>query len=173
MFSPLLSLRVLFAPLLAAGLGGAPVDPPSPVVPPSAEVSTASYYWARIDNIWSEYDIWQNSQMGMVIHVKFRIGGLRGVPCNAVAYFAFSDGQQLDDYDGLYTTTDGQVSAARNFTPSYDEANFENLQIFIPYNQLHMSVGRHNLQYHVELHTSYSGAHIASSSAVGFQFTQN
>lgn len=132
----------------------------------------AAGYGATIDNVWTSFDVWRGGERGMEIHLRFRTSEMQGWSCKAIAYFSYDDGDPLEDFDGLYTTTDGQVAASTAFTPTYQYSTFSDLRIFIPYAQLHMASGRSALQYRVELHTT-GGSLITSSRRVSFEFDKD
>ena len=126
----------------------------------------------RIELVWVDHNVFEGPLKGMRIHVRFQVSGLRSIPCRAVAYFAYADGAALQDFDNFYFTSDGQVSAGTDFTPIYPDATFQDLQIFMPYDQLHMQAGHHELQFHVELYTQDGDYHFAESQPVSFTFDQ-
>lgn len=154
----------LAAPLAAAMLL-APGAPSPEAVPDGLD------YGGRIERIWTDHDVWVDGEKGIRINVTFRTTGLRGWPCRAVAYFRFDDGVELEDFDGVYTTVGGQVSASTTFTPLYENTRFTGLQIFIPYEQLHLDSGRYDLQVHVELYSESHGRHFAQSEPVRFWYS--
>jgi hypothetical protein len=174
MLSASLFLRTMAATLLAGHLSpNAPpaVPPPSPA-PVVRIVDGRGAYSGYIEQVWSQFEVWRGGEKGMVVHVRFHTTGLRGVACKAVAYFAYEGGEALDDFDGLYSTVSGKVSTYTNFTPSYDSSVFNDLELFIPYSQLHMGSGRSDLEYHVELYTIDYNTHFAESRPVTFQYNQ-
>jgi hypothetical protein len=81
----------------------------------------------------------------MRVHAKFRLRYGKGVPCMMIAYFYYDDARNTPlransdpDYRA-YRTTNNQVSAKTNFTPAYDPAVYNDLQLFIPYAALNMA----------------------------------
>jgi hypothetical protein len=157
-------------PLFAGMLLAPPSALPAVPVPEAPTITVPAEYWGRIDRVWTEFDVWREGYKGMMVHMQFRTNGLLNSPCKAIAYFAYSDGEMLEDYNGVYTTRNGQVSASVDFTPRYENATFNDLQIFVPYSELHMASGRHSLRYHVELYSMWHGSHFAESQFVSFSF---
>jgi hypothetical protein len=167
--------RALAAPLVAGILlAAAPaLHAPPPAAPAAPAVHAGALSGGYIEQVWSEFDVWRSGYKGMVVHVRFHANGLLNVPCRAVAYFAYEGGQALRDFDGSYSTTDGKVSTSTTFTPGYENALYSDLQIFMPYEQLHMSDnGSADLEYHVELYAEDYGNHFAISRAVRFHYSQ-
>jgi hypothetical protein len=99
-------------------------------------VATAQINYVRID-----HNIFVNGIMGMVIHVGFDVQGLMGLPGEVAAYFNYWQGAPLRDFDRTYTTEDGHVSVGQNFTPGFEPATYPDLQLFMPYHELHMAPG--------------------------------
>ena len=104
----------------------------------------------------------------MNIHVEFDIEGYKGYECSATAWFYDAYGNPLRDFNGLYKTWQGQVCSYTTFSPRYYSSNFSDLVIFIPYTELHMAPGSHNLQFFVGIFGG--GTQLASSSMKTFTF---
>lgn len=102
---------------------------------------------AKINFVKTEHNLIRGQQKGMVIHVDFNIENHMSSPCQMAAYFSFADGAMLKDFDKNYTTDNGQVSTSAFFTPLYKNAHFEDIEMFIPYEQLHMASGEHSLKF--------------------------
>ena len=107
---------------------------------------------ATIHDVAIDHNVTVDGMQGMRLHVQFTINGLQDVPCQVSAYFAFADGDPLFDYNDAYHTVDGQVSTWVDMTPGYAETFYEDLQLFIPYSELHMAPGTHALRVHIEIH---------------------
>jgi hypothetical protein len=73
------------------------------------------------------------------------------------------NGQPLKDFNDSYNTTAGHVAAGKNFTPSYDRSTYTDLDIFIPYSELHMADGNHELCFDLEIYDKRSNTHFATS----------
>ena len=80
-----------------------------------------------------------NNKWWMRIHVKFRVKNALNVPCRLIAYFYDEDEEPLEAGDDAnYRTTSGYVSAWKDFTPSYNEAFYNDFQFYIPYSALNL-----------------------------------
>jgi hypothetical protein len=106
---------------------------------------------ATIRNLRTEQGVVQGSQRGMLIHVGFDINGFRAVNCQVAAYFYWANGEPLKDTDGRYKTTDGNVSVGTSFSPGYDMTSYDDFRVFVPYRQLHLGAGEHELKCHVNV----------------------
>lgn len=99
------------------------------------------------------HNVTVDGQKGMRIHASFRVRYGLNVPCRMIAYFFDNDGTPLDSGDEHYTTAKGKVSASTNFTPQYDPAAYNDLQIFIPYDALNMESGNvYDLKFYLALY---------------------
>lgn len=118
-----------------------------------SQAGDANAISAEIKSVRVDYDVYQDGYKGMLIHVNFDVENCRSVPCRCAAYFYFSDGTALKDYNGSYKTSDGHVSTGTDFTPSYDSSNYSDLRLFIPYNELHLTrSGTHSCYFEVNLY---------------------
>ena len=88
---------------------------------------------------------------GKEIHLEFDVWNLLGKDCEAVAFFEFSTGQRLDDSNGQYRSSDGQVAALTRFRPAYEWTTYHDLTLYIPYAEMHLAPGQHNLRYIVQI----------------------
>lgn len=135
-------------------------------------VSSGGTPWGVVNDVWVEYDVWSGDLFGMLIHVDFDVDNGLNVPSRAVAYFSYAGGEPLQDFDGNYTTDDGQASSGTDFTPIYASANFSDLTIFMPYDELHMAPGTSDLEFYIEMYTHSDGSLIAEAGPYTFTFTQ-
>lgn len=88
---------------------------------------------------------------GKEIHLEFDVWNLLGKDCEAVAFFEFSTGQRLGDTNGQYRSSDGQVAALTRFRPAYEWTTYHDLTLYIPYAEMHLAPGQHNLRYIVQI----------------------
>ncbi len=78
-----------------------------------------------------------NNQIGVRITVKFRIQNALKVPCRILAFFydennkpLFSDGTKNN------TAKDGTAYVGKTFTPGFEDAKYDKVQLFMPYSIL-------------------------------------
>ena len=93
------------------------------------------------------HNVTVDGEKGMRVHAKFHVKYGKGVACRMIAYFYYDDSDNTPlkassdaDYRA-YRTTKGGVSASKNFTPAYDPAVYNDLQLFVPYHALNMESG--------------------------------
>ena len=121
---------------------------------------------AKILNVWVEHNKFSGLVKGMRIHVKFETYNVRGYNGECAAYFYFSDGTKLKDYNYQYSSVDGQVSVGGSFSPNYDSAIFNDYVLFMPYSELHIS-GSAQCKFHVDVRI---GGEVVQSEEVFFTF---
>ncbi len=159
--------------------------PPSPVPPtqvsaPTQPASTALPettmlpLGATIQDVTVDYDVTRFEKKGLLIHVKFNVSGMKNKVGRATAYFNYQDGSPLKDRNGAFATTNGNVAVDQPFTPGYDVTQYDNLELFLPYDELELDSGAYNLKFHVEI---WESAHpenpaLAVSPDIDFNFTK-
>lgn len=127
---------------------------------------------ALIENVWIDHNLTQDGELGMVVHTRFSIINLNGVECQAAAYIEYAAGGSLRDFDGSYADSGGNVAAATLFTPAFDDAYYADLTIFVPYAQLHMLPGTHDLRLIVVLYAGEEFISLTRSNYIPFTYTQ-
>jgi hypothetical protein len=137
----------------------------------TAPVITNNKYKGKIEKIWLDYDAQQDNKRGVLIHFKFDVDNLKDVKCRAVAYFYFKNGTALKDLNSSYYSTDGQVCVSKDFTPGYEESIYKDFMLFMPYDELHVSEGKHELKFHINLYEQVTKSEIARSNDHHFRYT--
>ena len=132
-------------------------------------IRTSTKTTASVNKLWIEYDVLENNVKGMRIHVNFTIYNYKDRKGYCSAYFYNSDGTPLKDYNKVYSTSAGNVSAWNTFVPIYDNTSFNDYALFIPYSELHRSKGYYELKLYVEIHSS-DGTKFNSLAISGYQY---
>jgi hypothetical protein len=99
-------------------------------------MASAQLNYTRLD-----HNLWINGTKGMVIHVGFDVHGLAGQSGRVAAYFNYWQGVPLRDFNGIYKAEDGHVSVGEDFNADFDATNYKDIQLFMPYDELHMVPG--------------------------------
>ena len=137
-------------------------------VPPASKTTAETKRGATIQGLRTDFEVVHESLRGMMVHVRFDTHGLRAIKGRVVAYFHFTNGEPLKDLDGFYKTLNGCVSASADFTPGYDVASYDDFRAFMPYMQLHLAGGDHELKYIVNVWDSEETDALAVSQYVNF-----
>lgn len=76
---------------------------------------------------------------GMVIHLRVRVRNMANLQCKACVFFYYDEDDPVKDKDenGDYGNIAGNVLVGKEFQPSNNDQTFEDLQLAIPYAQLH------------------------------------
>lgn len=106
---------------------------------------------ATFDKMWIEYDVTEAGQFGMRIHAKFSVMGMKGVKGYMAFFFQRENGTRLKSYDNKFQSKGNDVAVYKEITPGYDPAVYNDYSAFIPYSELHLTKGEHNLQVDADL----------------------
>ncbi len=128
---------------------------------------------ASVVSVRVDHNVFQDQQKGMMIHARFTVEGAQQQSCQAAAYFYYSTGEILKDFNQTYRAPDGQVSVAQDFTPPYEQTAYEDFTLFLPYDELHMAPGDYNLKFQLKLYHQPTDKFIAESGLVDFTFSQS
>jgi hypothetical protein len=127
----------------------------------------ATFQSARI-----AHNVTVNGAKGMRVHAKFLVRYGYDVRCRMIAYFYYDNGAPLKSADKNYSTTDGQVSARVFFTPKYDPAQYNDLQLFVPYSALNMESGaQYDLKFYLALYDNEGQRFFGKSTWYRFRLT--
>ena len=152
-----------------------PIDSPRPTAISAATTPAAFAVFSNLRVIHNVVDPGTN-QYGMELFANFTITGYQGKLCRAVAYFFDANMTPLRDLNGQYRTDTFEVATAADFTPGFDPAEYSGvneLRLFIPYSELHLLRGTHNLFAGVKIYGLPSLEVVGQSGTVPFQVIQN
>lgn len=125
---------------------------------PAAEPQKATSLFKKV---WLEENAEEGGLKGVRIHAHFNVTNLLGQNCRAVAWFYnASTGEPLEDFNNKFATSSGEVSVGMDFAPNYSSADFTDFQMFIPYEELHLPEGKHQIRFHVGLFHRLSGGQL-------------
>lgn len=106
---------------------------------------------ATFENMWVDYDVTENGRKGMRIHVKFRVFNMKEVDSYLAVYFETKSGEKLKTETIGYRSKTGQVAIYKSLKPAYDESVYSDAQLFMPYDELRLGSGRHDLKMDADL----------------------
>ncbi len=170
--------------LTAIGLSGYPASAnhtPETTQPSSSRLDILSSNNAALDDPVATYegarivhDVTVNGEKGMRVHANFRVRYGLNVPCMMIAYFYYDDADNtpLKSGDAKYRDKKGNVAATTNFTPAYDPAVYNDLQLFVPYEALNMESGeKYELKFYLALYDKEGGRFFGKSGWYKFNLT--
>lgn len=105
----------------------------------------APSFSGNISEAWLEHSIFQSNIEGMFIHANFFVNNVMNKECRIVAYFFDPYGNPMQDRNSDYTSYDGQVSSGEDLVPMYQSTEYSDFKIFIPYDELHLGYGNHEV----------------------------
>ncbi|HUT36127.1 MAG TPA: hypothetical protein VNE39_21745 [Planctomycetota bacterium] len=100
---------------------------------------------AEVKAIWFTHNVVERGQRGMMINVQFVVSGCVGRDVTVATWF-WREGVPLKDRDGQFAAEDGQVGTSVVGRPMYPVTVYNDCRLFMPYGQLHMARGAHNIQ---------------------------
>lgn len=122
-----------------------------------------------LNNLAINHNVLRNGKYGMSLKGAFVINNALGKKCKFVAYFYNSNGTPLKDFNQQYYTSNGNVAVSEDISPIYSAALF-NTELYIPYDELHMNLGKHNLKTIVSVFDD-QGREIAQGGATYFTYS--
>ncbi len=170
--------------LTAVGLSGYPTSAnltPETMQPSSSRLDVSISKVATFDDPVATYEgarivhnVTVNGEKGMRVHANFRVQYGLNVPCMMIAYFYYDDADNtpLKSGDENYRDKKGNVAATTNFTPAYDPAVYNDLQLFVPYEALNMESGeKYALKFYLALYDKEGGRFFGKSGWYKFNLT--
>jgi hypothetical protein len=119
--------------------------------PTDTPIKSSTTGKAKFDKTWVDYNVTEDGEKGMRIHLKFEVTGMEGVDSYVMVYFQKSDGTDLRTGSSLYGSKDGRVAAKRALKPGYDVTVYKDLDVFMPYSELSLDSGKYNLKMDIDL----------------------
>lgn len=108
--------------------------------------------WSKLENLNIEYNVTENGKLGMKIKQNFTIYNAQNNKCiMAIYFYNADDGKALADNNGIQASADGKVAAFTTFTPGYENTQYDNLSLFMPYDELELGSGNFRLKCYVAL----------------------
>jgi hypothetical protein len=101
---------------------------------------------ASLEKLWVDYDVMENGVKGMRIHVNFRVLNMKNIDAYLAIYFEMKDGEKLLTNNKTYRSQSGQVTLYKSLKPGYDESVYNDMQVFMPYDEFHLEKGRFDLK---------------------------
>jgi hypothetical protein len=106
---------------------------------------------AVFKDIWIDYDVAQGTDKGMRIHVKFTVNNMKNLDSYLALYFETAEGVRLRDKDDSTNSATGEVAVYRELKPGYDVTDYDDMTLFMPYDQLDLEDGDWKLRIDVDV----------------------
>lgn len=125
-------------------------------------------------NINTEHDVVVNGETGLLITTNLDVNNLADTDLRIGAYFYFGDARNrpLKDFNERFASSNGNVATSRWVTPHSNSATVKNLELFIPYSELHMASGQYRLKFILVAWDVSTGDAAGDSEWKLFSFTQ-
>ena len=130
---------------------------------------------ASFNKIKIEHNVYKDGVKGMNVIVDFDVKNMQGSKGSCAVYFLYDNGAKLKGRTNQYTTSDGQLAMHTNISPSYKVSCYNDVTLFVPYNEIVLSPGTHKLKCYSVV-WDYQGSSynkLASSKYAKFTLTQN
>lgn len=90
-------------------------------------------------SVYNDADV--DGKKGLSVHVSLDISGMKGTDAKVSCYFYDSDGNALVNTNGSYGTSGSPsyVAVSESIKPGYENTTYSDLEIKIPYDELHLS----------------------------------
>ena len=96
---------------------------------------------ATIENVTVSHNQTVSGEDGMTIKMKLNVHGLKDKDGQVAVYFYDENGTVLKDKNDKYNTSGGDVATHDNIKPKYDNTEWSEFKLSIPYSELHLSGG--------------------------------
>ncbi len=137
-------------------------------------ILNAHEFESKIYNVRQEHNIYNDYKKGMKIHINFSIDNLEEVDCCIAAYFSFQNGETIGSMSDDFITTNGQAVVEKCFSPPYESTRYNDLQLFMPYEELYLAEGyHHHCQFEIQIYINNTNVVIAKSQPYGFSYKKS
>lgn len=128
-------------------------SPTASATPKKSDVSTpreddpvSNEPHASSSEIRADFDVRDGGKLGMKVYTTFTVYNMKGKEAYLALYFLDEDGEPLKTTNKKYSSTSGDVAVFYSIKPGYDEALYEDVALFIPYDEFRLSKGNYNLK---------------------------
>lgn len=129
----------------------------------------------QIKDVRVEHNVFKEGVKGMKILVDFTVQNMKGIDGSCAVYFYYKDGRTVKDKNQRYYTAAGDAATHTNIKPGYDSTVYTDWEIFMPYNELEVGTGKHELKFYCQIweNSSTSAKSVVQSQYYSFTLTNN
>lgn len=106
---------------------------------------------AKFDKIWIDYDVTENGKYGMRVHTKFTLKNMKGKTAYLAVFVQKKDGDRLKTKNPPFRSKSGDFTVYALLEPPYDSSDYNDVKIFLPYNEFNLKRGKYALSLDVDL----------------------
>lgn len=138
-------------------------------------IQAAQKITGQITDVTVEHNVFKDGVKGMKILVDFTVQNMKGIDGSCAVYFHYENGNQVKDSNGSYATSDNQAATHKAIKPIYDNSSYTDVEIFMPYNELEVGIGKHILKFDciIWAYPTSSAISVAESQYYFFTLTNN
>jgi hypothetical protein len=101
---------------------------------------------ATVGKIWVDFNVKEGGRNGMRIHTEFTVFNLKGEDLYLALYFMKADDTPLSTTNSKYSSSEGQVALFSTLKPGFDETYYQDVKLFIPYDEFRLPKGKYDLK---------------------------
>lgn len=128
-----------------------PINTPptnKPIPPPIVQPNLPAFSFSDVSVDFEGFDK-KTQQDGMSFSSDFKVKNGFKQEFTMAIYFYTANNMPLKDSNEKFYSTSGQVAVFRKFVPDYAAAVYNQFEIFMPYEELELNCGKHNLKYSI------------------------
>ncbi len=96
----------------------------------------------EFDKVWVDYDVYDDDgAYGMRFHTKFTLYNMKGMRCHLTIKILGADDEFLISTDYAYNDYYGDLELSKPLRPGYEEAVYNDLILFLPYDEMTLPNG--------------------------------
>lgn len=105
-----------------------------------------------LDKMWIDYNVTQNGEKGMLVHTKMNVSGLLDQNIQLALVVEKADGTKIiAKKTSPNRSINGHLTFYKDLVPQYASTVFNDVQIFIPYSEITVPEGNHNMRIHADI----------------------
>lgn len=105
----------------------------------------------KFDGVTVDYNVEEDGKKGMRMRTTFTVTGMKGKDGYLAIHFQKRDGDPLPAKAGEYRDVKGNLAAFQTIKPDYDETLYKDMDLFLPYDEIDLPVGKHDLKMDFDL----------------------